>query len=566
MPVPFPEDPYEAIRQAYLARTDVEFKPFKDRIENETTESPHTVAPPTCYVEESEGFSTSSSRSMSLDSTAPLSPDHPLTHTTPVLFTSLHRAPHMAADEAQSSRMPVPFPEDPYEAIRQAYLARTDVEFKPFKDRIENETTESPHTVAPPTCYVEESEGFSTSSSRSMSLDSTTPLSPDHPLTHTTPVLFPSLHRAPHMAVRGDEDDEEEEVEESSDLDSESEDTEDEGPTAEDEDPAAEDKGLAVGDEDLGLRVESLGLGGDEAVPEAPIQTPPSPEWLSGSFPIPQAPYIVPLPILSPMISLTVPSPVASPATAEAERFLNELGAQERRARLDLAEIVDSMRRGQEPRGDVKGGKRGIQFVRETLCLAQCFERWYRDGLGCLFCVGVSNGDREECGEYGRVDRSVGEESGIVGGKKGWGGTVGLKCRGKMVLPQVVSAAKLPILNPNEFDLWKIRIEKYFLMTDYSLWEVILNGDSPAPTRVFNGVLQPVAPTTAEHSTNEPVSAAANVSAISAKIPVSALPNVDSLSNDVIYSFFASQSSSPQLDIDDLKQINVDDLEEMDLK
>nr|GEW88997.1 ribonuclease H-like domain-containing protein [Tanacetum cinerariifolium] len=41
--------------------------------------------------------------------------------------------------------------------------------------------------------------------------------------------------------------------------------------------------------------------------------------------------------------------------------------------------------------------------------------------------------------------------------------------------PQVVSAAKLPILNPNEFDLWKIRIEKYFLMTDYSLWEVILN-------------------------------------------------------------------------------------------
>nr|GEY93681.1 hypothetical protein [Tanacetum cinerariifolium] len=37
--------------------------------------------------------------------------------------------------------------------------------------------------------------------------------------------------------------------------------------------------------------------------------------------------------------------------------------------------------------------------------------------------------------------------------------------------PQVVSAAKLPILNPNEFDLWKMRIEQYFLMTDYSLWE-----------------------------------------------------------------------------------------------
>nr|GEZ53567.1 hypothetical protein [Tanacetum cinerariifolium] len=64
--------------------------------------------------------------------------------------------------------------------------------------------------------------------------------------------------------------------------------------------------------------------------------------------------------------------------------------------------------------------------------------------------------------------------------------------------PYVVSAAKLPILNPNEFDLWKMRIEQYFLMTNYSLWEVILNADSPIPTRVVEGVLQPVAPITAE--------------------------------------------------------------------
>nr|GFA93518.1 ribonuclease H-like domain-containing protein [Tanacetum cinerariifolium] len=132
--------------------------------------------------------------------------------------------------------------------------------------------------------------------------------------------------------------------------------------------------------------------------------------------------------------------------------------------------------------------------------------------------------------------------------------------------PQVVSAAKLPILNPNEFDLWKMRIEQYFLMTGYSFWEVILNSDSPAPTRVIEGVLQPIALTTAEQITNEPVSAAASVSDVSAKKPVSALPNVDSLSNVVIYSFFASQSNSPQLDNDDLKQIGADDLEEMDLK
>nr|GEY26721.1 hypothetical protein [Tanacetum cinerariifolium] len=43
-----------------------------------------------------------------------------------------------------------------------------------------------------------------------------------------------------------------------------------------------------------------------------------------------------------------------------------------------------------------------------------------------------------------------------------------------------------------------MRIEQYFLMIDYSLWEVILNGDSPVPTRIVEGVLQPVAPITAE--------------------------------------------------------------------
>nr|GEU42643.1 retrovirus-related Pol polyprotein from transposon TNT 1-94 [Tanacetum cinerariifolium] len=257
--------------------------------------------------------------------------------------------------------------------------------------------------------------------------------------------------------------------------------------------------------------------------------------------------------------------------------------------------------------------------------------------------------------------------------------------------PQVVSAVKLPILNPNEFDLLKMRIEQYFLMTDYSLWEAILNGDYPVPTRVVEGVLQPVAPTTVEQrlarknelkaqgtllmalpdkhqlkfnsykdaktlmeaiekrfggntktkkvqktllkqqfenftssssegldqihdrlqilthtliwrnkadleeqslddlfnslkiyetkvkkssstctasqnlafvssshtdSTTDSVSTAASVSAACAKFPASPLPNVDSLSNAVIYSFFASQSTSPQLDNEDLKQID----------
>nr|GEX39486.1 hypothetical protein [Tanacetum cinerariifolium] len=148
--------------------------------------------------------------------------------------------------------------------------------------------------------------------------------------------------------------------------------------------------------------------------------------------------------------------------------------------------------------------------------------------------------------------------------------------------PQVVSAAKLPIVNPNELDLWKMRIEQYFLMTDYSLWKVILNarknelkargtlltalpdkhqlkfnthkdaktlmeeiekrfGGNTETKKIYEAEVKSSssASTSTQNiafvssfntdNTNEPVSAAASVSDVSAKIPVSALPNVDSL-------------------------------------
>ncbi|GKE36115.1 hypothetical protein Tco_1455437, partial [Tanacetum coccineum] len=163
------------------------------------------------------------------------------------------------ADGAQSSRVPIPLPEDPYEAIRQDYLDGTDNESEPFEDPIDTETPESPLTVAPPT-----------------SLES------------TPPVLVPILRRTDSEE---DDDEEDEEIKESLDSDSVSEDAEDEGPTAEDEDPATRDEGLATGvespdmdDEIRGLddesrsldeeghSVESDGLGleeEEEAVPEA---------------------------------------------------------------------------------------------------------------------------------------------------------------------------------------------------------------------------------------------------------------------------------------------------------
>nr|GFA31975.1 hypothetical protein [Tanacetum cinerariifolium] len=56
---------------------------------------------------------------------------------------------------------------------------------------------------------------------------------------------------------------------------------------------------------------------------------------------------------------------------------------------------------------------------------------------------------------------------------------------------------KLPILNPEEYDLWLMRIEQYFLMTDYSLWKVIKNGNKVLKKLVGSSE-QTYEPTTAE--------------------------------------------------------------------
>nr|GEY21845.1 hypothetical protein [Tanacetum cinerariifolium] len=95
------------------------------------------------------------------------------------------------------------------------------------------------------------------------------------------------------------------------------------------------------------------------------------------------------------------------------------------------------------------------------------------------------------------------------------------------------------------------------------IYEAEVNSSSSASTTTQNIVFVSSQTT---NITNDLVSVVASVSAASAKIPVYALPNVDTLSNAVIYSFFASQSNSLQLDNDDLKKIDADDLEEMYLK
>ncbi|GJV77083.1 hypothetical protein Tco_1508667 [Tanacetum coccineum] len=63
-------------------------------------------------------------------------------------------------------------------------------------------------------------------------------------------------------------------------------------------------------------------------------------------------------------------------------------------------------------------------------------------------------------------------------------------------------------------------------------------------------------------STNEAVNTAHEVSTASSQGQASSSTYAD----DVMFSFFANQSNSQQLDNEDMEQIDTDDLEEMDLK
>nr|GEU29153.1 hypothetical protein [Tanacetum cinerariifolium] len=101
--------------------------------------------------------------------------------------------------------------------------------------------------------------------------------------------------------------------------------------------------------------------------------------------------------------------------------------------------------------------------------------------------------------------------------------------------------------------LWKIRIKQYSLMTDYALWEVIVNGDSPSTKRTVDGVEQTYPPTTAEEKLVRKNELKARGTLLMS------LLNVHQLK------FNTYKNANPQLNNEDLQQISVDYLEEMDI-
>ncbi|GJR57775.1 hypothetical protein Tco_1499937 [Tanacetum coccineum] len=118
----------------------------------------------------------------------------------------------------------------------------------------------------------------------------------------------------------------------------------------------------------------------------------------------------------------------------------------------------------------------------------------------------------------------------------------------------ITLTARLPILNPREYDLWLMRIEQYFLMTDYSFWEVILNGNKVLKRQVGE-TKQEYEPTTAEEkqdrrneitnsnsSTNEADNTAYGVSAAHTESNPVKSTSVDNLSDAVICALLAMET------------------------
>ncbi|GJZ94420.1 ribonuclease H-like domain-containing protein [Tanacetum coccineum] len=162
-------------------------------------------------------------------------------------------------------------------------------------------------------------------------------------------------------------------------------------------------------------------------------------------------------------------------------------------------------------------------------------------------------------------------------------------------------AAKLSLPKQGEYEMWRLRIEQYFQIQDYALWDVIENDNSFKPTArttanaddletmsfddlynnfkiveqevkrtgtsSSNSSSQNMAFVSTPGSTNEANTVNVQVSTANSSVSTdSTLDSTANLSDATVYAFLANQPNGSQLVHEDLEQIHEDDLEEMDLK
>ncbi|GJT75356.1 hypothetical protein Tco_1042081 [Tanacetum coccineum] len=70
---------------------------------------------------------------------------------------------------------------------------------------------------------------------------------------------------------------------------------------------------------------------------------------------------------------------------------------------------------------------------------------------------------------------------------------------------QSTQTIKLPILQPGEYDLWKMRMEQYLQCIDYTLWEIVENGNAPIVTKIIDGKETIIPPTSVEEKAQKRV-------------------------------------------------------------
>nr|GEW07598.1 ribonuclease H-like domain-containing protein [Tanacetum cinerariifolium] len=166
-------------------------------------------------------------------------------------------------------------------------------------------------------------------------------------------------------------------------------------------------------------------------------------------------------------------------------------------------------------------------------------------------------------------------------------------------ISHTVSSIKLPILKKGKYDIWAMKMKHYLSHTDYPIWQGLYKGYDRFQTLLSQ--LETHGTGVLHKDANQKFLRSIPSSWPQVALIMRTKPGLDTLSFDdlynnlrvferdvkgttasssttqnkkgsssytdeVIHSFFANQSSAPQLDYDDLEQINDDDIKEMDLK
>ncbi|GJR84168.1 hypothetical protein Tco_0154953 [Tanacetum coccineum] len=149
----------------------------------------------------------------------------------------------------------------------------------------------------------------------------------------------------------------------------------------------------------------------------------------------------------------------------------------------------------------------------------------------------------------------------------------------------MVVASKVPMLKPGDYELWRMSMEQYIQMVDYSLWEVIENELKARSTLLmgipnenqlkFNSIKDAKSLLHAikkrfggnatskktqrnllkqyTNSSNGAVNTSHGATTASTQATTVNSTTIDNLSDVVICAFFGSQPNSPQLDNEDLQ-------------